>query len=163
MQNPFKHLRWCAFVYPVNDFKLLTVYAKHSLLDVWRGSECACVQIAPGNVLCNNSKHLMGYFEFINSASIICLPLNISENLHWQLVALIFINSIQYPHTLKNNIYLSNKREPPPFFCLYTNTWPRSGPFCWQNPCSGYNSGTDLVVTLEYIFFQLCSNIEQIS
>ena len=29
---------------------------------------------------------------------------------------------IKYPHTLKNNIYHSNKREPPPFFHLVTNT-----------------------------------------
>ena len=33
--------------------------------------------------------------------------------------------------------------------------WPCSGPFCWQNPCSGCNSGFDLVVVLEYTFFQL--------
>ena len=30
--------------------------------------------------------------------------------------------------------------------------WPRSDPFF---ECSGYNSGTDLVVNLEYTFFQL--------
>ena len=41
--------------------------------------------------------------------------------------------------------------------------WPRSDPFFWQNPCSGCNSGIDLVVALEYTFFQLCSNAEQIS
>ena len=41
-------------------------------------------------------------------------------------------------------------------------TWPRYYPF-WQNPCSGCNSGIDLVVVLEYTFFQLCSNAEQIS
>ena len=29
--------------------------------------------------------------------------------------------------------------------------------------CSGCNSGIDLVVALEYTFFQLCSNVEQIS
>ena len=39
--------------------------------------------------------------------------------------------------------------------------WSRSGPFCWQNPCSGYNSGFDMVVVLEYTFFQLCCNIER--
>ena len=27
------------------------------------GSENTCVQIAPDNVLCHHSKHLMGYFE----------------------------------------------------------------------------------------------------
>ena len=41
-------------------------------------------QIAPGNNLCHYKKHLMGYFEFLHDSRIICFPLNISENLHWQ-------------------------------------------------------------------------------
>ena len=50
------------------------------------------------------------------------------------------------------------------FSCGYQScTWPRSDPFCWQNPCSGCNSGIDLVVLFKYTFFQLCSNAEQIS
>ena len=32
-----------------------------------------------------------------------------------------------------------------------------------KNPCSGCNSGTDLVVALEYTFFQIYSNAKQIS
>ena len=84
IQNPFKHLRWSAFAYPVNDFKQLTVYAKHSLLYLSRGSECACVQIAPGNVLCHLSTSDGIYFEFLNCSMIICLPLNIWEKLRWQ-------------------------------------------------------------------------------
>ena len=31
----------------------------YSILDVWRGSEYACVQIPPGNVLCDHNEHLM--------------------------------------------------------------------------------------------------------
>ena len=54
---------------------------------------------------------------------------------------------------MNNNIYHSKKREPPPFFLSDNSTWPRPGPFWWQNPCCGYNSETDLVVALEYIFF----------
>ena len=38
-----------------------------------------------------------------------------------RLTALIFINTIQYPCTLKNNIYYSDKRVPPPFFHSDTN------------------------------------------
>ena len=110
----------------------------------------------------------MGYFELLNGSRIICLPLNISEKLLWEHVfekleeadTLIFVNTIQYPRTLKSNIYHLNKREPPPFFHSDTNAWPRSGPLCWQNIYSGCNSGNDVV--LEYIFFQLCSNTEQI-
>ena len=34
IQNLFKHLKWSVFAYLVNDFKPLTLYAKHSLLDV---------------------------------------------------------------------------------------------------------------------------------
>ena len=64
----------------------------------------------------------------------------------------IFINLIQYPHTLNSNIYHWNKQEPPPFFHSGTNTWLHSGPFCLQNPCSGCDSGTDLVDVLEYNF-----------
>ena len=57
---------------------------KHSILDAWRGSEEACVQIAPGNVLRHHNKHLMGYLEFLHGWRIICLALNIAEKLHWQ-------------------------------------------------------------------------------
>ena len=35
--------------------------------------------------------------------------------------------------------------------------------FGWQNPCSGCNNGINLVVVVEYTFFQLCCNIEQSS
>ena len=115
--------------------------------------------------MCHHSKHLMGYFEFLNGSRIICLPLNILEKLRWRKartgfifisIAFIFFNTIQYPRTLKNNIYQkTNEREPPPFFHSVTDTWPRSGAFCWQNPCSGCNSWTDLVNVFEYIFFQL--------
>ena len=82
-----------------------------------------------------------------------------------RLIAFILVDTIQYPCTLQNNIYHSNKRIPPTFFNSDTN------PVCGhllihsfgKNPCSGCNSGTDLVVALEYTFFQLCSNAEQIS
>ena len=107
----------------------------------------------------------MGYFEFPNGSRIIWLPLNISEKLHRQhlfenleeaeihclyLYLLIWYNT---PYTLNNKIYHSHKWEPPPFVHLDTNTLSRFGPFRWQNPCSLCNSGTDLVVVLEYIFF----------
>ena len=59
---------------------------KRSILDVWRGSEYACVQIAPGNVLFHHSKPLMEYFEFLHGSRIICLPSNISDKLRWHYV-----------------------------------------------------------------------------
>ena len=37
---------------------------------------------APGNVLCHQNKHLMGYFEFLHGSRIICLFFNILEKLH---------------------------------------------------------------------------------
>ena len=72
---------------------------------------------------------------------------------------------MQYPHTLKNNIYHSNKRRPPPIFSFgyQSCTRPRSDLFCWQSPCSGCNRRIDLVVVLEYALFQLCSNAKQIT
>ena len=59
--------------------------------------------------------------------------LNISEKLHWEHLfeklveaeaethRLHLCYKIQYLHTLKNNIYHSNKRGPPPFFHSDTN------------------------------------------
>ena len=38
-----------------------------------------------------------------------------------RLITFMFVNTMQYPRTLKNNIYHSNKQEPPPFFHLDTN------------------------------------------
>ena len=73
----------------------------------------------------------MGYFKFLHGSRTIYLPLNVSEKLHCnmslknqkrqRLIAFIFVNTIQYPSTLKNNIYHSKKREPPLFFHLDTN------------------------------------------
>ena len=61
-----------------------------------------------------------------------------------RLIAFLFVNTIQYPRTLNNNIYYSNKREPLLFFHSHTNTWPRSGPFYWQTHV--------LVVTVELVW-----------
>ena len=38
-----------------------------------------------------------------------------------RLIAFIFVNTIQYPRTLNNNIYHSNKPGPPTFFHSYNN------------------------------------------
>ena len=56
---------------------------KHSILDAWKGSEYACVKIAPGNILCRHNKYLMEYFEFLHGLKVICFSLSI---LHWQYV-----------------------------------------------------------------------------
>ena len=138
---------------------------KQSFLDVWRNFEYACVQIASGNVLCHHSKHLMGYFEFLNGSRMIFLPFEYFRKTRLimclrkekqRLFLFIFFNTIECPRTtLNNDIYHSNKQKSPPFFHLGTNSWhffiriPIL--FCWQNPCSGCNSGTDLVIALEYI------------
>ena len=122
-----------------------------------------------------HNKHLMGYFEFLHGSRIICLPLIFQKNSidkislksqkKQRLITFILVNIIQYPRTLKNNIYHSSKRVPPLFFHSDTNPvfgLVRSHSFR-QNPCSGCNSGIDLVVAFEYTFFQLCHNAEQIS
>ena len=57
---------------------------KHSILNIWKGSEYVCAQIASGIVLCHHNKHLMGYFEFLHGLRVICVPLNISEKWNWQ-------------------------------------------------------------------------------
>ena len=80
IQNPFNHLRWSIFAFPINKFNLLTVYAKTHSLRCLKGFRISD-QIAPGNVLCHHSKHLMGYFKFQHDSNIICIPLNSSEKL----------------------------------------------------------------------------------
>ena len=125
--------------------------------------------------MCHHSKRLMGYFEFLYGSGIICLPLNIPEKLHWQ-------HLFEKPEEAETHrlylswydaIHMRPEEQHLPFKQMGTTTvfsfgyqscdWPRSGSFFWQNPCSGCNSGIDLVVALKYTFFQLCSNVEQIS
>ena len=173
-------------MYPVKNFWLFT--QKHSILDVWRGSEYACVQIAPGNDIFHHSKHLMEYFEFLRGSRIICLPSNISDKLHWQYVfgklkkgrdsSLSFLLIWYSTHTPRYHIIFSSWYQS----CKCS----RSGPFCWRNPCSASNSGIVYsrsiqvyssiqevfkciqeqlpnVVVFEYTFFQLCPKTEKIS
>ena len=45
----------------------------------------------------------------------------------------------------------------------WSDDWPDSDPVWWQNSYSGCNSEINLVVVLEYTFFQLYSKTEQIS
>ena len=78
-----------------------------------------------------------------------------------RLITFILVNTRQYPRTRQNTCH-SKKREPPPFF--HSDTNPVLGHVLIHYfECSGRNSGIDLVVNLEYTFFQLCSNAEQIS
>ena len=117
----------------------------------------------------------MGYFEFIYGSGIIFLPLNIPKKSHWQhlfekpeeakLITFILVNTIKYPHALSEQHLPFKQTGTTTIFSFRYQScvWPRSDPFFWQNPCSGCNSGIDLVVALEYTFFQLCSNVEQIS
>ena len=79
------------------------------------------LQVAPGNILCHHNKH----FEFLHGSRIICFPCidNISSKSYKRQrpIDFIFVNTIQYSHTMKKNIYHSNKRRPPPFFHSDTN------------------------------------------
>ena len=73
-----------------------------------------------------HNKYLTGYFEFLHGSRIINLSSfkyfrknNISlKSLKRRrlIITFIFANTIQYAHTLENNIYHLNKPEPPPFF-----------------------------------------------
>ena len=79
-----------------------------------------------------------------------------------RLIAFTLVNAIRYPHTLKNNIYHSIKRGPPPFSHMDTN--PVLGHVLVHSVDKTHV--LDVIVefvVLEYIFFQLCSNSEQIS
>ena len=141
---------------------------KHSILVAWRGSEYSCIQVASNNVLCHHNKYLMGYFEFLYDSGIICLPLNIPEKLHWQQF---FQKPKKADSLLGNTIPTHPEEQHLTFKQTGTTTifsfgyqscvWPRSHPFFRQNPCSGCNSGIDLLVALEYTLFQLCSNAKK--
>ena len=102
-----------------------------------------------------------------NKRLILYVSLNIPEKLHWQ-------HLFEKPEEAETHcLYLSYEEQHLQFKQTGTNAiflfgyqscaWLCSEAFFWQNPCSGCNSGIDLVVTLEYAFFQLCSNAEQIS
>ena len=109
-----------------------------------------------GKILSYHNKHLMGYFELLHGSMIICFPLNIPEKLHWQhlfekpeearLIGFILVNTIQCPPTLKNNIYHSSKRGPPPFFHSYTN------PVLGHGLIHSVDKTHILVVTVEFIW-----------
>ena len=134
---------------------------------------CACIQITPGNVLCHHSKHLMGYFEFLHGSRIICLCMSISEKLHWQYVSKKLeeaethcLHLFEYDtipmHPEEQHLPFKQTGTTIVFSSGYQScNWPPSGPFCWQNLCSSCNSGTNLVVILEYTFFQLRSNTKK--
>ena len=140
---------------------------KHSILDAWRGSEYACVQTAPGNILCHQNNHLMGYSEFLLGSRIICLPLRISEKLHWQHV----FEKLEeaetdplhlYQHDTWYNTHApwrvtsinqTNGNHHHFSFGYESCTWPRSGPFCWQNPCSSFNRENLILLFLNIISF----------
>ena len=130
-----------------------------SILDAWRGSEYACVQISSNNILCYHNKRLMGYFEFLYGSGIICLPLNIPEKLHWQHIFekpeeaethrlyLSWYDAIRMRPAC--NIYHSNKWVPPPSFLLDTN------PVTGHVLVHSFDKTHNLVVIVELIWFFL--------
>ena len=71
----------------------------------------------------------VGSFEFLNGSRITCIEyfrkvaLTTSSKIEkrQRLIAFTLVNAIRYPHTLKNNIYHSIKRGPPPFSHMDTN------------------------------------------
>ena len=65
-----------------------------------------------------------------------------------RLIAFILVNTMQYPCTLKSNIYHSNKRGPPPFFYLVTN------PVLGHILIHSFDKTHVLVVTVELIWLQ---------
>ena len=64
-------------------------------------------------------------------------------------MAFVLVNTMQYPRTLKNNIYHSNKRVPPPFFHSDTN------PVFGHVLSHSFDKTHVLVVTVELIWLLL--------
>ena len=131
IQNLIKYLRWSFFAYPVNNFKVLTVCAKTLHLRCLKWFSVRLCSNCTSNVLRHHNKQLIRYLHFLHGLRIMCLLLNISEKLHWQMssnnqerqrfITFTFVNTIQYSCTMKNNIYHSNKWGPPPFLHLDFN------------------------------------------
>ena len=110
----------------------------------------------------------MGYFEFLDGSRIICLfwkialraslrKANGGRGLDSSPSSLLYDAISTHPEEQ----HLSSKQTgTTTIFSLgYEScTWARSDLFCWENPCSGSRCGIDLVVVLEYTFFQLCFN-----
>ena len=93
----------------------------------------------------------------------ICLGLNISEKLHYQHL-FEKLGEAETQELLNNNKDHSRKRGRPPFFhsdtnLVFSHILVHS---CRQKLCSSCNSGINLIIVLEYTFFQLFSNVEQI-
>ena len=111
------------------------------------------------NVLCHHNKLLMKYFKFLYGSGIIFFPLNFQKNCidnissksqnRQRLIAFILVNTIQYPNTLRNNIYYSSKRVPPPVFHSSTN------PVLCQVLIQSFDKTQVLVVTVELIWLVL--------
>ena len=126
---------------------------------VWVLSTPVCrLHLAMFYVIITNICYLLGYFEFLHGQRIICLPLNnsidniSSKNQKRQiLISFIIVNAIQYPHTLMNNIYRSNKGGPPPIFHPDTN------PLIGHALVYYVEKTHVLVVTLELIWFMSLS------
>ena len=120
---------------------------------------CLVFQKAPGNVLCRHNIHLMGYFEFLHDSRIVCLPLSISEKLHWRRG-----RTSSSSLLIQSNTLLSGEQHRP-FKQARTNTIFVF--FIWipilylvtfwsilSNQCSSCTSGINLVV-IKYTFFNL--------
>ena len=130
------------------------VTQKHSVLDVWRDSEYACVQTRPSNVLCHHNEHLMGYriptwldynlpsFKYFRKIALTTFFQRARRGRHSSPSALL----MQYSIHPEENIYHSNKLGPPPFFDLDTS------PILGQVLVHSVEKSHVLVVTVELIW-----------
>ena len=108
---------------------------------------CLAFQMAPNNVPPHN-RRLMGHSELLHGS--------IMQEKQ-RLITFIFVNVIEHPRILNNNIYRLSKRGPPPFFNQDTslvlgNVLVYS--FEEKKPCSRCNSRINLVFFLEYYFLK---------
>ena len=70
IQNPVKHLKWSVLQKIVNGFQLLTIFAKHSILDVWQGFKTVSVissaPLTNQNItILSNNRNLTSYGHYI--------------------------------------------------------------------------------------------------
>ena len=95
------------------------------------------------------------------------LPLNIPEKLHWQHLFrkpeeaethCLYLSWYNTTHPEEHHLSFKQMGTTTIFsFGFQACVWSRSDPIFWQNPCSGCNSGIDLVVALKLFSFNFVS------
>ena len=125
--------------------------------------------MALGNVLCHHNRHMTGHYEFLHGEDDlpsfeyfrkITLTTSLRKARRGRKPSSLLMRYNIHSFWRTTVTDQANGTTTIFSFGYLSCTWPRSAPFCRQNPSSGCNSGINLVVAFEYTFVQICSNAE---